>query len=213
MQLVVISSPAKFDSELKIIPKLFDCGLKTFHLRKPKFSFFRMNEYLSLVPKEYLSKIIIHTHHRLALKYKLKGIHITEKQKKKKIITWVKLKLLKTFYPSLVITSSFHNISDALRDKKKYEYVFLSPIFNSISKSEYKSNFTEELLKKLLVQTNHTIYALGGINGKTIPIAKSCGFTGAAVLGSIWGNENPVEAFMEIRDICYKKNSQPAEQL
>lgn len=206
MKLVVISSPNKFESELKLIPKLFDLGLETFHLRKPKFSYSSLNKYLKLFPKEYLSRVIIHSHHRLALKYNLKGVHITEKKKKKKIITAVKLKILKFLKKNLVVTSSFHSANDLLLDKKNYEYVFLSPVFQSISKQNYGTAFSEDILKKVLSKTHHKVMALGGINSGNIEKAKELGFSGVAVLGALWEEEkDPVETFIEIRNLCKEK--------
>lgn len=207
MRLIVISSPDKFDSELKLIPKFFDCGLEVFHLRKPKFSYRRMNKYLSLFPREYLDKVVIHSHFRLAFKYKLRGVHVSEKRKKKKFLTWLRVKIMKILRPGLAITSSFHSISDLLRDKKNYQYVFLSPVFDSISKKSYRSSFNEGVLKKALADTPHPVIALGGVKAENIYKAKEFGFAGVAVLGSIWGEDKePVKNFLKIRDICRQKD-------
>ena len=207
MRLIVISNPSKFESELKIIPRLFDCGLEIFHLRKPKFSYRRMNKYLRKFPKEHLNKVIIHTHHRLALKYKLKGIHITEKQKKKKLFTSLKLRIIKSFFSRLAVTTSFHSISDLLGDEKKYLYVFLSPVFDSISKKNYKSSFNENILKQSLHKSQKEVIALGGIKKENIFKAKDFGFSGVAVLGSVWGEgKDPVKEFKELQYLCSEKN-------
>lgn len=207
MRLIVISNSTKFESELKIIPRLFDSGMETFHLRKPKFSARRMNKYLRKFPKEHLNKVVIHTHHRLAIKFKLKGIHITEKQKRKKLITWLKLKILKSLRP-LTVTSSFHSISDLMRDKKSYDYVFLSPLFDSISKKGYRSSFNETILKNSLAKCHHTVIAMGGIKQQNIHIAKEYGFSGVAVLGSIWEekDKDPIDSFKEVKEACSGKN-------
>ena len=206
MNLVIVSSPHKFESELKIISRLFDCGLETFHLRKPKFSYSTLNKYLKMFPKEHLGKVIIHTHHRLALKYNLKGVHITEKKKKKKFSTAVKMKLLAFFKKNLIITSSFHSANDLLHDKKNYEYVFLSPVFQSISKKNYGTAFSEETLKRVLSKTHHKVIALGGINSQNVPKAKEYGFSGVAVLGALWEEDkDPVKTFVEIRNVCNEK--------
>lgn len=209
MRLIVISSPNKFESELKLLPRFFNCGLEVFHLRKPKFSYRRMNKYLSHVPGEYLDRIIIHTHHRLALKYKLRGIHITEKQKKKKLLTWLKLMILKFFRKKLAVTTSFHSVADLLRDKKKYHYVFLSPIFDSISKKNHRGAFSESSLKNGLRNTRHSVIALGGIEPDNISRAREFGFKGIAVLGSIWReNKDPMESFKEMQDACVEKKTE-----
>lgn len=159
-----------------------------------------MNKYLSKFPKEYLNRVMIHTHHRLALKYNLMGIHLTEKQKKKRFLTWSKLKVLKMFKPGLSISTSFHSISDLLKEDKQYVYVFLSPVFNSVSKKNYNSAFNEEVMQKALTQAHHQVIALGGVKSDNITRARDLGFKGVAVLGSIWSEniQDPVQAFKEI---------------
>ncbi len=207
MRLIVVSSPAKFDSELKILPGLFENGLEAFHLRKPKFSSRRMNKYLNKFPKEYLNRVIIHTHHNLAIKFRLKGIHITEKQKKKKFFMLIKLKILKLLNPNLAVTTTFHSISDLLREKKKYHYVFLSPVFDSISKKNYRSSFNEEILKQTLIKAPQTVIALGGVKTQNIFKAKEFGFSGVAVLGALWAEGvSPIKVFTEIKDACIEKD-------
>ncbi len=206
MNLVVVSSPHKFESELKLIPQLFDLGLETFHLRKPKFSYSTLNRYLKNFPKEHLNKVVVHSHHRLALQYNLKGVHITEKKKRKKVSTAIKLKLLKFFKKNIIVTTSFHSVNDLLLDKKNYEYVFLSPIFQSISKKNYGTAFSEETLKKVLSKTHHKVVALGGINSQNIIKAAELEFSGVAVLGALWEEEKyPVKIFVEIRNLCKEK--------
>ena len=73
MQIIVISSKDKFRSEVSHVVKLFTEGLEVFHLRKPKFSLKRMEEYLDQIPEKYHNKIVIHSFHDLAKKYDLKG--------------------------------------------------------------------------------------------------------------------------------------------
>ena len=68
--------------------------------------------------------------------------------------------------------------------------MFLSPIFDSISKVGYSHAFTREQLldAKSRHLINEEIIALGGIAQETIPLAAQYGFGGVAVLGSLWGN-------------------------
>jgi len=60
--------------------------------------------------------------------FNIKGIHLNEKNRREGI--------LEKFY-SDIRSTSFHSIEDLVADKSKYEYVFLSPIFDSISKIGY----------------------------------------------------------------------------
>lgn len=68
--------------------------------------------------------------------------------------------------------------------------MFLSPIFDSISKSGYNHAFTKEQLLEAKSRhlINEKVVALGGIDHKTIPFAVQYGFGGIAVLGSLWEN-------------------------
>ena len=72
--------------------------------------------------------------------------------------------------------------------KKVCDYVFLSPIFDSISKEGYSSHFTQPVLKELqrTKVIDRKVMALGGINLDRIKLAKDLGFGGVVVLGDIW---------------------------
>ena len=89
--------------------------------------------------------------------------------------------------------------------------MFISPIFDSISKVGYKSNFSQD---KLLETKNtgllsNNIYALGGIDKNNINILKKYGFKGCAVLGTLWNefeNNSDIDFvlknFIEIKQVC-----------
>ncbi len=94
--------------------------------------------------------------------------------------------------------------------KGKYEYAFLSPIFDSISKEGYKSKFSHELHEstrnkfvKIREISGVGIIALGGIDEDKIEICRELGFAGVAVCGAIWANSNPVEKYTCIKRICH----------
>ena len=67
-------------------------------------------------------------------------------------------------------------------------YVFLSPIFNSISKQGYASAFTPKALFEAKQKgiINEKVVALGGITAANINKIKSYGFGGVALLGDVW---------------------------
>ena len=71
MQLILFTSADKFRSEIYIVLKMFENGLKTLHIKKPGFSKKQLKNYLDLIPKKHHQKIIIHSHYSLALKYKI----------------------------------------------------------------------------------------------------------------------------------------------
>jgi len=134
VKLVVISSPNNIEGEIQIITRLFENGLQTFHLRKPNVSENKLEDFINQLPDKYLKNIVLHSHHRLIKKYNLKGLHFTRKQRKKKLKNWWRLFLLRLQNRDIKISTSFHSITSVLGNKKNYNYVFLSPVFGSISK-------------------------------------------------------------------------------
>ena len=206
MEVVVISSPDRYKSEVEVVIELFKLGLQTFHVRKPKFSIRKLKGYLSLFPSEYHDRIVIHSHHLLAKKFSLKGVHLTRKHKKKTIKTWLSLKYLTFFNPELFITSSCHNLYNLLEHEYPYNYVFLSPVFDSISKEGHRSGYSETEIKNVLKKTKYRVYALGGVDESKIEKIEELSFNGVALLGALWNTEDcPVELF---KSILKRKNHQ-----
>lgn len=201
MDFVVFSSPDKVHSEIQLVQKMFDEGLQTFHLRKPKFSTSELEEYLNSLPSRYHSKVILHTHHRLAKKFKVKGIHLGHKHRKKKYNSNFKIRLLKLRHPSWIITRSCHKLRNLVDEAERYSYVFLSPVFESVTKNTHSGNFSKRALQEIMLNKKLKIYALGGIDETRIDEAFEIGFTGVAALSSIWETDrNPLEVFRSIQD-------------
>jgi thiamine-phosphate pyrophosphorylase len=186
-KLIVITPEKNHPKEFQLVSLLFENELHTLHLRKPQTTENKLRDYLSQIPNKFYKKIVIHSHYKLAKEFNLKGVHLTEKARKAKRIN----SSLK------IVSTSFHTTTDVLKSRRKYEYVFLSPIFNSTSKKGYKSNFDLEDLKPFL-KKNKNVIALGGINIENIKTTKQTGFSGVAVLGAIWQNKNPVKGYQEL---------------
>ena len=199
MQVIAISSPDKFSSEVKSVGRMFELGLETFHVRKPKFSQRRMKQYLSMFPERHLDKVIIHSHHGLASVFDLKGVHLTRKHKKNFFTAW-RLKWLKWFNRDLYVTSSFHSLRELGEFEYNYNYVFLSPIFESISKKGHNGSFPEDKLKKALADSRFRVFALGGAEGKHLEKVDELGFAGMALLGALWSDGRSAdEVYAEVR--------------
>lgn len=201
MKVVVFSSPNNFHTEIPYVIQMFEKGLGTFHLRKPKFSTKDLEEYITSIPERYRGRIIIHTHHELASAYQLKGIHYSRTHRKKGISGKAKFSLSRIINRSMVFSKSCHSLSTIKEDVNKYDYVFLSPVFDSISKDSHKSKFGLGSIKQTLESTKQTVYALGGVDPTKLEKAIIAGFDGVAVLGYIWESGlNPVEAYLNIRN-------------
>jgi thiamine-phosphate pyrophosphorylase len=199
MKLIIISNSNTLENEVQLITKLFEAGLETFHIRKHKLSTKKMKEFIAAIPSHFHNRIIIHSHHNLARKFQLKGIHLTKTHKKRKWQTWFILKLIKLKNPNIILTTSYSTIGQILTKEQdyKYEYVFLSPIFDNFN-SKFQGGFTEYSLKSALQKSNLKIVARGGIDIEIIENAKNIGFDGLAFYSSIWKKSNPLDEFNKI---------------
>jgi thiamine-phosphate pyrophosphorylase len=195
MKLIIISSSDHLENEASVVTRLFDAGLETFHLRKHKLSTRKTREFLKAIPAHYHNRIVLHSHHRLAFKFKLKGIHLTRTHKRKKYTSLLRLWLLRLRQPDLVVTTSFSNIGSLFETHPfNFSYVFLSPVFDSLQ-SKFQSGFTEHSLKSALSKTSIPVVARGGVDLSAIQKAKDLGFHGLAFYSTIWDKKDPVAEF------------------
>jgi thiamine-phosphate pyrophosphorylase len=196
MKLVVISNSGAIENEAKVITSLFEAGMETFHLRKHSLSTKATKELLSGIPAHFHNRIILHSHHKLARKFDLKGIHLTKSHIKKRYRTWLTIKLIKLRNPGLVITTSFNNIGQLFEKEHRfdYNYVFLSPVFDSLN-SKFQGGFTEHSLRSAIQKTPFKVIARGGVDANAIEKAKLIGFDGLAFYSSIWKKPDPLAEF------------------
>jgi len=195
MKLVVISSPDTVKHEALLIASMLEIGLDAFHLRKPDWTAAQHKQLLDQIPESLHFKIVIHTHYGLAEQYTLKGIH------------WPALKRqvppAKACLPAVSrqarqpISTSFHDLSELVDPATYYEYCFISPVYDSISKTGYPAKFNKKELQHTLSQTSLNMIALGGITVDRIQDCKALGFSGVATLGAIWQADSPLESFYQ----------------
>jgi len=104
-----------------------------------------------------------------------------------------------------MISTSFHSLGQLDEDYGSLDYAFLSPMFDSISKSKYYSaGFDTEELRTTLKALHFPVIALGGIDDNKISRLHKLGFKGAAILGAIWNSEDPINEFIKIQKECEK---------
>jgi thiamine-phosphate pyrophosphorylase len=201
MKLIVISSSESFPQEAQIISQLFKAGMDCFHLRKPGKSEWEVGDLLKQIEPEFHSKISLHQYHFLAAKNSINRLHFTEADRRSAEI--VQLQQLKK--EGFILSTSVHQV-EAIAEQKVFDYVFLSPVFNSISKAGYAgfadTSFT---LQKSVNQPE--VIALGGIDATNIDQLKTMNFDGAAVLGAIWQEpELAIANFKTLQETCLKNS-------
>lgn len=179
MKIIAITKPHFVDGEALLIKKMFEKGIDILHLRKPNLDVeYARNSTRALLKElseEERKKIIVHDYHDLYEEFSLKGVHINKN-----------VKTLPEGYAGFK-TRSCHSLEEVMMYKAEYDYVFLSPIFDSISKEGYKSGFTEDVLRKASEEgvIDEKVVALGGVDLHNIIFLKKLGFGGAAMLGCI----------------------------
>lgn len=177
MKLIVITTENIFAGEAEIINRLFEEGLEVLHLRKPHASENEIQDLLMEISKDYHSRIVIHDHFNLCGTFHLRGIHLNRRNPQPPDLQ------------NISVSASCHSLEEVQMMKDK-NYVFLSPVFDSVSKTGYKQAFTQEQLLKAKSDgiINPKVMALGGIIPYNIPLAATYGFGGVVVLGWLWEN-------------------------
>lgn len=189
--MIVISNPTSYKNEIKLIHSLFIEGLLLFHVRKPLFSEQEMKTYLFEIGSEFNNRLILHQHHQLAEDFGITRLHFTEKMRTETLEESLKKRKERAF----TLSTSIHNMTDFENLPNTFDYAFLGPVFDSISKPNYASNldFRMELNQRKNYKT--ALVAVGGITPIKIKTALDYGFDDVALLGSIWQSNNPIENF------------------
>ncbi len=198
MKLLVISSPGQVYNEANIINQLFKLGLQYFHIRKPEDSEEQVKTLISGIYPEFYSRLAIHQHHGLAEEFKIKRLHFTESERKKQSRNALRRLTDKGFN----LSTSIHDLA-LLPSLEDYKYVFFGPVYDSISKPDYKSELERGFKINNTSQTP-LIIAIGGICADKLDSIKKMNFDGAAVLGSVWKNSEEAVRNFETLQKCLK---------
>lgn len=180
MKLIVVTAPTFFVEEDKIITALFEEGLDILHLRKPETPAMYSERLLTLIPQKYHKRIITHEHFYLQEEFSLMGIHLNTRNPKE------------PHDYSGHISCTCHSLDEVRNKKHFYDYLFLSPIYNSITKTGVTSGFTAEELRQAEKSKiiDSKVMALGGITSDNILEIKDYGFGGAVIMGDLWNKFN-----------------------
>jgi len=155
-------------------------GIELFiHLRKPSASMDEVRELLKQLTDEALQMIVLHDHFQLTNEFPVAGIHRNAKNEAQ-FNDYTGLGLIETY-----ASHSFDEISIS----EGFSYYWLSPIFDSISKTGYQSNFNFNEVQSFLAENpEKQIIALGGITDLNARQCIDAGFSGIAVLGWLWNS-------------------------
>lgn len=188
--LVVISPESFVANEAATIEALFDAGLDYYHLRKTEESY-PYDQLLKELSSSFRKKIRVHGRYQDlqerwgVLEHSKDGEHIHPKENSR----------------------SIHSLSQAV--ELEAAYFLFAPVFSSISKPDHKPAKGLEDLKPLLQtlkEQGKKVLALGGVNFDNAADCMQAGFSGVALKGSFWLQEekNRLDYFKKVWSIVHK---------
>ena len=200
---IVITPPEIIQNEVHLWEALFLAGLERLHVRKPEATLAELKDMLTCLPIKYHSRLVLHQHFQLTDEFNLGGLHF------KSTMQAAKINLDCT---NLSLSKSCHTPLEVLNNYQKHDYVFLSPIFDSISKKGYPSAFYTNEIKSFF-QDNPQVkncIALGGVSAINTQECLDLGFASCALLGAIWEGENLTSELITNRFQNIQANYKPA---
>lgn len=165
-------------NEAEAIQQLLVEGAHTIHIRKPNATVDAVRGLLHAIHPSFYNKLVMHYYPQLVEEFNLLGFHFN----KSNVTTIQSFSCIHKSY-------SAHSFTEVLEmQQHSFNYIFLSPLFNSISKEGYAASFSTEEVKMFISSAPRDInlVALGGIDATNIEQVQPIGFKGVAVLGSVW---------------------------
>ena len=182
MRLIAITTPGFRENEAGEIRRLLDGGWWRVHIRKPGSDPESVVRLLREIPRGYYPRLSLHDHFPLAGEFGLGGVHLNSRNPRAPR-GWNGL-----------VSRSCHTLEE-IQQGDEYDYQFLSPVFGSISTPGYLSRFTSEDLRRAAALSDR-VFPLGGITRGRAPQLRAMGFTGCAMLGAAWNNNEPMLQFI-----------------
>lgn len=188
MKIIAITTPKIISDDDYIIRGLLDNGVDIVHLRKPESTVDECRVLLSNLGDEYRGRIVVHDYPELFYEFSLMGVHVNKN-----------IRTMPRGYSGLR-TRSCHSFEEVVRYKEECDYLFLSPIFDSISKVGYMSAFDHDSLRQASIGgvIDGRVIALGGVTFDRIDYLKELHFGGVAMSGAIYS----VDAVDNLKSSC-----------
>jgi thiamine-phosphate pyrophosphorylase len=212
-QLIVISIATMLPGEAAIIHQLFDEGLELFHLRKPGAEEQAVRQLIEAIPAVYLNRIVMHGFFHLMEEYGMHRLHLREEHRQKleregyifedtaaaAELARMGLRQLAADPSKCTLSTSVHDLQTLQSLSFHFSYTFYSPVFDSISKQQYKGVAGDDFYLKD-EQKAVPVIALGGIDVSNIEKVDKMNFDGAAILGALWNDPaKAVDNFKELK--------------
>jgi thiamine-phosphate pyrophosphorylase len=181
---ILISAANKTSDEVRVIKAFVANDTHFFHLRRYESTEDEVVQFLNSFSEIERKQMVLNHHHFLASEFGINRLHFSEKDR----IEIGDEKLEKLHALGFILSTSVHSVEDFQSLNSVFEYAFISPVFDSISKENYKAvSFDLNGVRKDI-----KLIALGGITIGNYNEALNLGFDGVAFLGGVWKQENPL---------------------
>jgi thiamine-phosphate pyrophosphorylase len=196
MLLIIITPEVNTPNEIDIINQLFAKGLQRLHIRKPHFTIDEYRGYIKAIDQQYHSKLVLCGAFELWNEFKLGGVHLNSEMRNDEQI-WDSIEDV----PVSALSTSFHSWDEIVENGFPYKYVFIGPVFDSISKADHLAAVELAGAKETKAKISEAgkrcpaLIALSGVGVTDMKFLHKNGFDGAAMLGTIWQSNNPVITF------------------
>ncbi len=182
---IAITPERIINEECEFISILAEEGWDMIHLRHPGATYREMRNIIEAVPQKLHRKLKLHGHFELTNHFNLGGVHLNRRCPLPPV-NW-----------NGGISCSMHSIDEIINHGERYDYVTLSPIYDSISKKGYGSRIDLDEFSKKRGRMNTKVIALGGVDAERIESIEEYGFDGYAVLGAIFEGVETKNMFVE----------------
>lgn len=183
--------------EVDIISAMLESNaIDLFHIRKPDSTADYTRKLIEGIDRQLHNRLILHSHYVIYDEFEFGGWHY-------KPSCLQELPKQKSEFPTQILSRSCHSKEELEADSEPFTYSFLSPIFDSISKEGYASNFSldDDELKNL--NSRFPVIALGGVTPDKFTNLFDMKFAGAALLGYLWSpNLSTDEIIRNLKKIC-----------
>lgn len=187
MLLIFLSYEHFFKEEEKMVTQLLRNHHFIFLLRKPGATKKEYETFIQHIPEEFHHRIMLHDHYELIHNYTVKGLHFSTQNRR-----------YASSYPYVFKSTSCHSLNEIEALDGHFDYMFLSPVFPSISKKGYSGNLDMHKTQLYLSSKRKSkIIALGGIDESKLKDIALWQFDGAALLGALWGDKPPLADYQK----------------
>ncbi len=185
----IVTLPGFVHHEEALIKQFITYPEVIVHIRKPVLEVTEMMRLVDRFTAEERKQLVLHSYQGLSHRWGLDRVHYPSSVRDEGLARWGQN------YTHL--STSTHNWAEFNALDRGFQAAFISPVFSSISKTDYGQDAQLSCVDKRM-NFSTTLIALGGICQENIHTLKS-DFDDVGLCGAIWLAEDPFTAF----EACY----------